>query len=138
MARIGVNALYLIPGGVGGTEIYLRELLGALAKIDSTNQYFIFTNLETGADLVPRQANFSWKPQAFRASFRPGRILWEQTVLPVEAARADWTSYSTLASQLRSLRPAATCLPSMTCNTSAIRNTSAGSTCRSGACCYGL
>ncbi|HYK62502.1 MAG TPA: glycosyltransferase family 1 protein [Bryobacteraceae bacterium] len=88
MARIGVNALYLIPGGVGGTEIYLRELLGALAKIDSTNQYFIFTNLETGADLVPRQANFSWKPQAFRASFRPGRILWEQTVLPVEAARS--------------------------------------------------
>jgi len=29
--RIGVNALYLIPGGVGGTEIYLRELLRALA-----------------------------------------------------------------------------------------------------------
>ena len=27
MARIGVNALYLIPEGVGGTEIYLRELL---------------------------------------------------------------------------------------------------------------
>ena len=34
MARIGVNALYLIPGGVGGTEIYLRELLKALAEID--------------------------------------------------------------------------------------------------------
>ena len=30
MPRIGVNALYLIPGGVGGTEIYLRELLAAL------------------------------------------------------------------------------------------------------------
>ena len=25
--RIGVNALYLIPGGVGGTEIYLCRLL---------------------------------------------------------------------------------------------------------------
>ena len=25
--RIGINALYLIPGGVGGTEIYLRGLL---------------------------------------------------------------------------------------------------------------
>ena len=32
--RIGVNALYLIPGGVGGTEIYLRNLLAALAEID--------------------------------------------------------------------------------------------------------
>ena len=37
MARIGVNALYLIPGGVGGTEIYLRELLAALATIDTTS-----------------------------------------------------------------------------------------------------
>jgi glycosyltransferase involved in cell wall biosynthesis len=87
MARIGVNALYLIPGGVGGTEIYLRELLAALAAIDSSNEYFVFTNLETGADLVPRQANFSWKPQAVRADFRPARILWEQIALPLEAAR---------------------------------------------------
>jgi len=87
MARIGVNALYLIPGGVGGTEIYLRRLLAALASIDRDNEYFIFTNLETGADLVPRQANVHWKPQAVRARLRPARILWEQTVLPVEAAR---------------------------------------------------
>ena len=33
MIRIGVNALYLIPGGVGGTEIYLRNLLRALAGV---------------------------------------------------------------------------------------------------------
>src|SRR5580698_3406037 len=85
--RIGVNALYLIPGGVGGTEIYLRELLGALAAIDSTNEYLVFTNLETGSELVPRQANFRWKPQAVRATFRPARILWEQTVLPLEVWR---------------------------------------------------
>ncbi len=87
MARIGINALYLIPGGVGGTEIYLRELLEALARIDANNQYFIFTNLDTGADVVPRQANFHRKAQAVRAKFRPARILWEQTVLPLEAAR---------------------------------------------------
>ena len=87
MARIGVNALYLIPGGVGGTEIYLRELLAALAALDSVNEYFVFTNLETQADLVPRQANFHWKQQAVHARFRPGRILWEQIVLPFEAAR---------------------------------------------------
>jgi hypothetical protein len=87
MARIGVNALYLIPGGVGGTEIYLRELLAALAEIDHENEYFVFTNLETGADLVPRQSNFMWRPQAVRASFRPARIVWEQVILPLEAAR---------------------------------------------------
>jgi glycosyltransferase involved in cell wall biosynthesis len=87
MARIGVNALYLIPGAVGGTEIYLRELLAALARIDAANEYFVFTNFETGMDLVPRQANFHWKPQAVRARFRPARIVWEQTVLPLEASR---------------------------------------------------
>jgi glycosyltransferase involved in cell wall biosynthesis len=87
MARIGINALYLIPGGVGGTEIYLRELLAALAELDQVNEYLVFTNLETPSDLVPKQSNFHWKPQAVHARFRPTRILWEQTVLPFEAAR---------------------------------------------------
>ena len=85
--RIGVNALYLIPGAVGGTEIYLRELLAALGRIDTANEYLVFTNLETDAGLVPRQPNFQWKPQALRARSRPARILWEQTVLPLEASR---------------------------------------------------
>ena len=87
MARIGVNALYLIPGQVGGTEIYLCELLKALASIDSVNEYFVFTNMETDSDLVPRHPNFHWKPQAVHAHIRPARILWEQIVLPIEAAR---------------------------------------------------
>ena len=85
--RIGVNALYLIPGGVGGTEIYLRGLLRALAEVDSVNQYFIFTNRETGADLVPAAANFSIVPQPVHAVSRPKRILWEQTELPRRAKK---------------------------------------------------
>ena len=89
MARIGVNALYLIPGGVGGTEIYLRELLAALARIDTTNDYFVFTNRETGEDLVPKQQNFHWKPQSVQATSRPKRILWEQVMLPLAASRCD-------------------------------------------------
>ena len=61
--RIGVNALYLIPGGVGGTEIYLRSLLGAIAQIDTSNQYVIYTStfskpcapgLKTGYALMPQ------------------------------------------------------------------------------------
>jgi glycosyltransferase involved in cell wall biosynthesis len=87
MIRIGVNALYLIPGGVGGTEIYLRNLLRALADIDSENQYTVFTNRETGADLVPDRPNFIDAPQSLNASFRPARILWEQLVLPFAARK---------------------------------------------------
>jgi glycosyltransferase involved in cell wall biosynthesis len=85
--RIGINALYLIPGGVGGTEIYLRCLLAALAEIDSVNQYVVFTNRETGAALAPKAPNFTTVEQAVRAAFRPGRILWEQAALPLAVAR---------------------------------------------------
>jgi glycosyltransferase involved in cell wall biosynthesis len=89
--RIGVNALYLIPGGVGGTETYLRGLLAGLAEIDPRNRYFVFTNRETGAGRplgpAPQRANFETVPQPIRAALRPARILWEQTVLPLAAAR---------------------------------------------------
>src|SRR5688572_12387056 len=81
--RIGVNTLYLIPGGVGGTEIYLRNLLPALARIDAKNEYFVFTNAETGAELVPPE--FTHLPQAVRATNRPRRLLYEQTSLPTQA-----------------------------------------------------
>jgi glycosyltransferase involved in cell wall biosynthesis len=85
--RIGVNALYLIPGGVGGTETYLRALLPALASIDPVNRYFIFTNRETGPGLVPECPNFAALPQPVRALSRPARIIWEQTGLALAAAR---------------------------------------------------
>jgi glycosyltransferase involved in cell wall biosynthesis len=85
--NIGVNALYLIPGGVGGTETYLRALLDALAEIDTANRYFVFTNRETGPDLVPKQPNFIHAPQSVQASSRPARLLFEQTLLPLQAAR---------------------------------------------------
>jgi glycosyltransferase involved in cell wall biosynthesis len=80
--RIGVNALYLIPGGVGGTEIYLRNLLGALAEIDRRNEYFVYLNRETDVDLCPRQANFAPVDTGVKATFRPGRLIWEQLRLP--------------------------------------------------------
>ncbi|MEO7141874.1 MAG: glycosyltransferase family 1 protein [Bryobacteraceae bacterium] len=85
--RIGVNALYLIPGGVGGTEIYLRRLLDSLAVIDRENRYVVFTNRETSSDLVPSAANFVYAPQPVRARSRPARILWEQTGLAIAARR---------------------------------------------------
>jgi glycosyltransferase involved in cell wall biosynthesis len=85
--RIGINALYLIPGGVGGTEIYLRGLLTALAEIDPVNQYFVFINRETGADLVPKAPNFTAVSQPVHAVSRPARILWEQTGLPLAGTK---------------------------------------------------
>lgn len=83
--RIGINALYLIPGGVGGTEIYLRSLLAAFGETDPLNEYFVFTNRETGDDLAP--ARFHRVPCNVRASLRPWRIAYEQSVLPRLLAR---------------------------------------------------
>lgn len=80
--RIGINALYLIPGGVGGTEIYLRSLLAALAELNDRHEYFVFTNAETGSDLVPSSSRFHFIPTGVNARFRPGRVLYEQIVLP--------------------------------------------------------
>ena len=87
MARIGVNALYLIPGGVGGTEIYLARVAGGAGGFDQTNQYFVFTNLETGADLVPQAGEFPLEAAGGSRAIPAGRILWEQIVLPLEASR---------------------------------------------------
>lgn len=86
--RIGVNALYLIPGGVGGTEIYLRGLLCGLARVDPRNRYFVFTNQESDdASLVPDALRWEERPQPVRARSRPARIAWEQTGLPLDVAR---------------------------------------------------
>ncbi len=85
--RIGINALYLIPGGVGGTEIYLRSLLDALAQVDSDNEYLIWTNRETETSLVPRSPNFRGLSMSVSARNRPARILCEQTALPLQVRR---------------------------------------------------
>jgi glycosyltransferase involved in cell wall biosynthesis len=87
--KIGVNALYLKPGAVGGTEVYLRSLLAAMAVVDRENEWIIFANSETPRDLMPDAPNFVWAPQRVGATFRPGRILYEQFVLPRKAAGVD-------------------------------------------------
>lgn len=85
--RIGVNALYLIPGGVGGTEVYLRSLLAALARVDESNEYVVFVNRESGAALAPAASNFRAVETGVRAVNRPVRLLWEQLRLPSAARR---------------------------------------------------
>ncbi len=85
--RIAVNALYLIPGGVGGSEVYLRCLLQALAAVDEDNSYLVFANQETDRGLVPAKPNFALVPQPVRAVHRPARILWEQSALPLALRR---------------------------------------------------
>jgi len=92
--RIGINTLFLVPGDVGGTEVYLRETLKAMAALAADDTLVLFTNRENDsllrADLAAfPQTEFQQIP--CRAAKRPLRILAEQTLLPFAArtARAD-------------------------------------------------
>jgi glycosyltransferase involved in cell wall biosynthesis len=80
--RIGLNLLYLIPGTVGGTEIYARNLLHALAAIDRDNEYFVFLNREASGMALPATPNVHRVACDVRAVRRSSRYRWEQLVLP--------------------------------------------------------
>jgi glycosyltransferase involved in cell wall biosynthesis len=82
--RIGINTLFMIPEHVGGTEIYLRNLLINLAKIDNENEYILFTNKENFGTFGIEQDNFSEVLCNIPARLRPLRMLWEQLVLPLQ------------------------------------------------------
>jgi glycosyltransferase involved in cell wall biosynthesis len=85
--KIGFNALYLIPGGVGGTESYLRNLIRALEHIDRDDEFVIFTNAENAGTFGLSAPNFREVRSPVRAVSRPQRILWEQLGLPLQVAR---------------------------------------------------
>src|SRR5262249_23697980 len=87
LMRIGINSLYLIPGKVGGTESYLRNLIHALQACDSDNQYVIYSNRENAGSFELASSNFREVRCAVSATSRPARILWEQTMLPRQARR---------------------------------------------------
>jgi glycosyltransferase involved in cell wall biosynthesis len=81
--KIGVNALYLLPGQVGGTEIYLRSLLAAMRSIEHPHEIVSFVNEETQAAPLPGEC----VRLLVRAASRPSRILYEQFALPLACAR---------------------------------------------------
>lgn len=83
--RLGINALYLIPGQVGGTEIYLRSLLDAMTRVAPEHEYRVFINRET----EPEPLAGIMVPLGVRATSRPARIFAEQTRLPRAARGCD-------------------------------------------------
>lgn len=86
MMRIGLNLLFYLPGQLAGIATYTTNLVHALARIDSENQYFLFVNQETRSyfEDVLAQPNFYEVICGIKASFRPVRLLWEQLVLPLQ------------------------------------------------------
>jgi len=88
--RIGINTLFMVPGDVGGTEVYLRNTLLAMADLGTGDSFVLFTNSEN--DLLLREELVDYPLVEFykipcRASVRPIRILVEQFLLPFFARK---------------------------------------------------
>ncbi|OQX13530.1 MAG: hypothetical protein BWK76_16035 [Desulfobulbaceae bacterium A2] len=88
--RLGVNTLFLVPGEVGGTEIYLRENLRVMVSLlqqdPAIHRLLLLTTLDNDevlrADLATSdRVDFMCLP--FRSACRPCRIVAEQTLLPL-------------------------------------------------------
>lgn len=80
--RIGLNLLFLLPGVVGGTETYAVSLIEALARIDERNEYYVFTNRESLALVLPTSPCVHRVPCPISATSRFARYVWEQVHLP--------------------------------------------------------
>jgi glycosyltransferase involved in cell wall biosynthesis len=87
--RILINALFLIPNQVGGSETYLRALIDALTKIDRANQYILCVAPEAAAVFRRLPGNWRVVVSPLASTWRPGRLLLEQTWLPRVAATVN-------------------------------------------------
>ena len=82
---IGINALFLIPNQVGGTEYHLRSFLTYIEKLDTVNSYVVFCNAENYDSFSFTHKNWTKVLCPVAAKNRVHRILYEQIVLPFVA-----------------------------------------------------
>ncbi|HEV2814007.1 MAG TPA: glycosyltransferase family 1 protein [Solirubrobacteraceae bacterium] len=85
--RIGLNLLYLVPGQVGGTEIYARHLVDALARLRPDDGFVAFAGVEA-APTLRFPPNVEVRRLPVKAANKPLRIAAELSLLPAAAARA--------------------------------------------------
>ena len=80
--KVGINVLYLLPGRVGGSETYIRNLIKWLPVADGETEYLIFVNRESAGVFESPASGITVVPCPVTAANRPQRILWEQFALP--------------------------------------------------------
>ena len=80
--RIGLNLLFLIPTKVGGSETFVRALVGALEKYDRENTYILFCNKENHLTFKP-SGNIQTVEVPISASNKILRIIYEQILFPI-------------------------------------------------------
>jgi glycosyltransferase involved in cell wall biosynthesis len=80
---VGLNALHLVPGETGGSELYARRLVGALAALEDSLRIVVFAPNEAVASLAaePWAENVEIVRVPVQARRRVRRVLAEQTLL---------------------------------------------------------
>lgn len=87
--RIGINLLYLIPGVVGGTETYARELIQSLVpQLSQNDELIVFCSRETATTFKPRP-KLRVVALPFYSHNRIARILAEQILLPIACQKNE-------------------------------------------------
>ncbi len=89
--RIGVNTLFHVPGDIGGSETYLREMLLAMVAVYPELRLTLFTSRANDAlmrQLFAGKTNVDFCCLPFQARIRPLRIVAEQSLLPLAVWRS--------------------------------------------------
>ena len=82
---VGLNLLHANIG-IGGVWNYINGLMAALGEYDQDNVYICYCTAESEC-LVPQKPNFLKKKATFSGKNRLKRILYENTVLPIQAKK---------------------------------------------------
>jgi glycosyltransferase involved in cell wall biosynthesis len=90
LEHIGLNLLYLVPGEVGGSEIYAHQLVDALGRARPDVRFTVFCGREAGPALrqVGWPDNVRIHVMPVDARNKPARVATEVFLLPGAAARA--------------------------------------------------
>ncbi len=74
----------MLPGKVGGTEIYVRNMVKWLEEVDNSNEYFVYINKESIGIFEHFASGIKVVLCPIKATNRAVRILWEQIILPMQ------------------------------------------------------
>ena len=77
-----------MPNAMGGPQTYFLNLVEALVKIDSANEYVVFLNAEAVKQFPITAPMLRVQACRVPGRVRPLRLLWENLILPGQARRA--------------------------------------------------
>jgi len=76
--RIGIDALAWRPERQAGVDTYLRELVSALQRVDTENEYAIFLSAGVQGKIALSSDRFCEVISPGLSRWRAGRVLWEE------------------------------------------------------------